>query len=94
MREQVNKTFFAFKNCSVKKSEPTIIFNLQTNKIRKKSLIAIWPIVILGEIGLCLNMALVPKILIDCVVPNRRSLASGKLNLFRVTSSKRTNMSY
>ncbi|XP_063728586.1 protein spinster homolog 1-like [Symsagittifera roscoffensis] len=61
----------------VKKSEPTIIFNLQTNKIRKKSLIAIWPIVILGEIGLCLNMALVPKILIDCVVPNRRSLASG-----------------
>ncbi|XP_063725743.1 protein spinster homolog 1-like [Symsagittifera roscoffensis] len=38
---------------------------------------SIWPIVILGEIGLCVNMALVPKILIDCVVPNRRSLASG-----------------
>lgn len=38
---------------------------------------AIWPFVVLGEIALCLNWALVPKILIDCVVPNRRAFASG-----------------
>ena len=39
---------------------------------------AIWPFVVLGEIALCLNWALVPKILIDCVVPNRRAFASGQ----------------
>ena len=45
---------------------------------------AIWPFVILGEIALCLNWALVPKILIDCVVPNRRALASGQFLLISI----------
>ena len=41
---------------------------------------AIWPFVLIGEITLFLNWALVPKILIDCVVPQRRALASGEFS--------------
>ena len=36
-----------------------------------------WPLILLGEVAVLLNRALIPKILVDCVVPHRRALASG-----------------
>ena len=43
----------------------------------RRAFLAIWPLVLIGETALFVNWALVPKILIDCVVPQRRALASG-----------------
>ena len=40
--------------------------------------IAMWPFVFFGEVAICLTLPLVPKIIIECVVPHRRAFAAGK----------------
>ena len=50
---------------------------------------AVWPLIFLAEVSLFMNWVLVPKIILDCTVPNRRAFAAGKYRYIRIMKALR-----